>query len=139
MTTQPLIDSNHLENVFKACLFQKEEVANGTPVDAVVVEGITATFGFHPQRLQFYRPMVKLWLAHLPEKFQKSKGGGWSFLGACIDANNNQWTGMHCCVEYLFCLGLGLGLVERPIPKNAWDLLPGDLPYYVVIDDADVQ
>ena len=71
-------------------------------------------------------------LAELPNQFQADKGGGWSFLSACDDRNGHQWTDYHQRMEQLFQLGLALGLVRCPVPRDAWSMLPGSMPYYVV-------
>ena len=101
----------------------------------MIVEGITSTFGLHSDRLEQTRPKVMEWLAALPDEFKKTGGGGWSFLNACNQANGVQWTGFHQRMEQLFCLGLGLKLVECQTPKEMWSMLPGGMPYYVILDE----
>src|SRR6185369_14392689 len=93
----PLIDQIAVDHVFHDCLYQPEEVSvdKKSPEDAVIVQGVMHTFGFHPQRLESHRAEVKGWLDDLPVKFRASSGGGWSFLNLCEDRNGTQWTGLH--------------------------------------------
>lgn len=128
-----IIDSEQLETVFGDCLFKDEEITEGKiPEGAILVEGITRKFGFHPTRLAEKRQVVVKWLNALPHQFHKDGGGGWSFLNACNQENGVQWTGFHRSMEQLFCLGIGLGFVKCQLPREVWVTLPGGVPYYVV-------
>lgn len=129
-----LIHAEAVEAAFLSCLFAPEEIVEGkAPEGAVIVEGITNKFGFHPQRLEAIRETVTRWLRALPTEFLQSGGGGWSFLNACNQVDGRQWADFHRHMEQLFCLGLGLGLVKSQIPRDMWDVLPGGMPYYVVL------
>ena len=77
-------------------------------------------------------------LSHLPTGFHKSGGGGWSFLQACQDDNDVQWTGEHRTMDMLFALGQALGYVALALPREMWAALPGGMPYFVVDVDAEV-
>ena len=129
-----IIDPQEVEKVFSDCLYKKEEMegVDDVPKDAVIVEGIVSKFGFHPGRLEEKRKKVIEWLKALPHQFRKNDGGGWSFLNACEQENGVQWTGLHQRMEQLFCLGMGLGLVECQLPRKMWVVLPGRMPYYVI-------
>lgn len=128
-----LIDANELDGMFRNCLYLDDEIADpGKPPEgAVIVQGITANFGFHPGRLETTREKVRGWLDALPDAFKQSSGGGYSFLGACDDREGNQW-GEHTNMEQLFCLGIGLKLAEYCAPREVWSILPGGMPYIVV-------
>ncbi len=129
-----LINEQSVEQAFVFCLFHPDELVGGAmPEDAVLVEGIMAKYGLHPQRLESQRANVTRWLGSLPREFLQSGGGGWSFLNACNDANGGQWTDFHQRMEQLFCLGMGLGLVKCLMPCEMWDVLPGCMPYYMVL------
>ncbi len=124
------IDPEQVEAVFLDCLFLPEEIQDGKPpADAVIVEGIVNTFGFHPERLVYHRARITDWLALLPNEFRKSLGGGWSFLNACDQADGKQWTGLHQRMEQLFALAIGLKLARWQLPRDMWDALPGGMPY----------
>ena len=129
-----IIDEQEVEKMFLDCLYNEEETKDveGIPKDAVIVEGITNEFEFHPYRLEGKRIKVLKLLKALPHQFRKNDGGGWSFLNACNQDNGIQWTGFHQRMEQLFCLGMGLGLVECQIPREMWTVLPGEMPYYVI-------
>ena len=95
------------------------------------------TAGFHPSRLEGHRDEIQVMLGQLPDQFQKSKGGGWSFLNAYNDKDGHQWTGFHRIVEKLFMLGTAIGKVSLLFPRSEWKSLPGEMPYYVVDDSGE--
>jgi len=132
-----VIDPCGVEDAFRECLYKPEEIQNlpkgEVPEGAVIVDGIQCRFGFHPERLEQQRDKVTTWLRALPHEFRKNGGGGWSFLNACSQANGVQWTGLHERMEQLFCLATGLKLAECQTPREMWSVLPGEMPYYVVL------
>lgn len=71
-------------------------------------------------------------LAELPDEFQASKGGGWSFLNACMTKDGVQWTGMHSTMDKLFMLGIAAGRARWLLPRDMWGVLPGGMPYVSV-------
>lgn len=129
-----IIDPQEVEKMFLDCLYKKKEMegVDGVPEDAVTVEGIVQKFGFHPGRLEEKRTKVAELLKALPHQFRRNGEGGWSFLNACIQENGVQWTGLQERMEQLFCLGMGVGLVESKLPRKMWSVLPGGMPYYVI-------
>ncbi len=133
-TSELLIDSQEVEKVFIYCLYKKEELkgVEDTPEGIVIVEGIQNKVGFHLGRLEEKRAKVIEWLKALPHAFRRNGGGGWSFLNACNQENGVQWTSLHQSMDQLFCLGIGLKLVEYQIPRKMWKELPGGMPYYVI-------
>jgi hypothetical protein len=107
--------------------------SGGEPMDsALVVEGITRKFMFHPGRVAENREQIGALLAELPIEFQGRGGGGWSFLNACNDKDGIQWTDLHSDMEELFCLGIAADKARWMIPKKFWSTLPGGMPYVVV-------
>lgn len=131
MTTQEgeKLTPLRVQEIFLDCLFRDGEDAS----TAVMVEGITTRFGLHPDRIESHRDDVKTLLAQLPETFHAEAGGGWSFLNACTNRDGELWTGEHRIMEQLFVLGMALGLVECQLPREMWSVLPGGMPYYVVL------
>ncbi len=133
------IESKQVEEALYDSLYREDELKGGdgvTPEGAIVVEGVVSRFAFQPSRLEAKRAKVTAWLQALPVQFHKNGGEGWSFLNACNQENGVQWTGLHLHMEQLFCLGIGLGLVECLLPREMWDALPGGVPYYAVnLDD----
>lgn len=129
------LTSENVQSVVLDCLYSDEEVAKiGHEVlkeKAAVAEGITRIFGFDPERLKKHEKDIEEMLLQLPETFLKTKGGGWSFLNACIDKDGNQW-GEHRSVEELMCLGLATKKVTIPMPKDMWGMFPGGVPYFTV-------
>jgi hypothetical protein len=121
------LTAENVNTVFKDCLF-KEGEDTASHVKAQVVMN---TFGFHPKRLESHRADIKEMLAGLPPEF--SKGGGWSFLNACMDKDGAQW-GEHRDIDILLALGIATGQARIDFPRELWSALPGGLPYFTVIE-----
>lgn len=134
---EPLIDPNRVFEILQDSMFPDDEVPENASIDnlpegTVLVEGILNQFGFKKERLEKHRQEVHDMLFNLPEMFQQDKGGGWSFLNACQDKNDVQWTGLHKMMDALFSLGQGLGYVTCQMPRSLWSILPGGMPYYSI-------
>ena len=102
---------------------------------AVLVDGITRKFGFHPERIAARKAEIIELLNELPSQFHEKMGGGWSFMKACVDRHGTQWTGMQLRVEELFCLGMAVHRVVCLVPRDLWPALPGGMPYYMVTEE----
>lgn len=127
------IEVEQLHSIIKDCLFKDEEIVDGKPViEPVKVKGITANFGFHPERLKAHTNEIAAMLRLLPKQFRKGEGDGWSFLNACVDINGNQWTGMHRDMEELIVLGIAIGKAGFCMPREMWAIMPGGVPYFWV-------
>ena len=111
-------------------LYKDNEIPTdgSAPKDAIFVEGLTCTIGFHPTRLASHRAEVVEILKEMPQKFFKGTGDGCSVLALCEDRNGNQW-GEHRNMQELLFLSIGLGLGEYVLPRETWPFLPGGLPY----------
>lgn len=130
---KPLINAERVREIVTDCLFDAEEIQtlghDALMTVAVIAEGITATFGFHPERLKGHEAEVVEMLKNLPEAFMADgDDGGWSCLKATVDKNNMLW-GQHKDVEILLVLGLALGKVTYCLPRKLWGALPGGMPY----------
>ena len=112
-------------NAFKDCLFKKGEEATIN----VMVEGLTKKIAFHPQRLEEKRELVKALLAELPTEFKD----GYSFLYLCITKEGKHWTYMQETCEHLVVMAIGLGLMRYCMPKTKWSILPGRVPYVIIM------
>ena len=126
-----MINADRVNDVFRDCLFNKGEDTTGYKV----ADGITSKVGFHPERIEDHRIEIEKMLEQLPDEFQASMGGGHSFLNACNDKNGNQWTRLHQRMEQLFQLGIGIDKVKCLMTREMWSILPGGMPYYVVLDE----
>lgn len=137
MSATDRIDPNRLNEIFTDSLFRQEELAadGSPPANVVKIEGIIADYGFHPDRLAGHAGEIRQLLAALPDEFHVTGGGGMSFLNACMDRSGRQW-GEHRNVEQLFVLGMGIGAVTCPLPRDLWVALPGGMPYYCVNCEA---
>ena len=125
MTT---LTAKNVETIFMDCLFRDDEDTS----KAVIVEGILNQFGFHPDRLESHKQAIAEMLAELPDEFQSDKGGGWSFLNACMTKAGEQW-GEHQNMEQLFTLGIATKKANWLMPRKMWKALPGGMPYVVVM------
>lgn len=122
------LTSKDVEGIFQDCLFREGEDTS----KHIRAEGIRTNVGFHPSRLEGHREKIEEMLAELPNEFQQSGGGGWSFLNACNDKDGKQWTGLHQVMEQLVLLGIGIGKVKFQIPREMWKAFPGGMPYFVI-------
>ena len=122
------LNSDKVTEVFLDCLFKDGEVTD----HYVRAEGIMTNVGFNPESLESHKAEIEEMLAELPNEFQKSGGGGWSFLNACNDKNGNLWTGEHRVMEQLILLGIAIGKASFQLPREVWSALPGGMPYLVV-------
>jgi hypothetical protein len=133
-------DAVVVDEIVRDCLFTSEEAEGQTQEEFllthehVIVRGVLMDFAFNPKRLEENKDKIVEQLLDLPSSFMQSEGGGFSFLEACMDREGNQWTGLHKTMEALFALGQGVGRVTLPLPRGMWDVLPGGMPYFVVID-----
>lgn len=99
----------------------------------IVGEGVQMKVGFHPERLKESEPIISEMLKDLPDSFQKTGGGGMSFLNMGEDKEGNQWADLHRTMDELVSLGNATGKTQFLMPKEMWDVLPGGMPYIVVL------
>ena len=133
-----MLEAKRVDEIFRDCLFEEDEIENGMPKDPtllVKIEAVMSTFGLHKGRLEGHRAEVASLLEELPDLFREDKGGGWSFLNACMDKNDRQW-GEHSNIEQLFALAIGLGLGKFPLSRENWAMLPGGMPYFVILKET---
>ena len=118
---------------FPGALYKKGEVDESTgkpPNDAVIVQGIVSTYGFHPERLKTSRPeVIKIINEVVSDQYFKGSGGGYTALALLEDRNGTVWADEHRTVEVLICLGIGLGLAGYCLTRDFWPSLPGGMPY----------
>ena len=130
MSTQ--LTAEAVFSIFRACLYTDDELAqNAAPHDAVVVDSVIGSFGFHPGRIAAHTLDIRALLTELPDEFHIGKGGGMSFLNACVDRHGNQW-GEHRDINHLVSLGLAIGAASYPMPRELWEILQGGMPYVTV-------
>lgn len=132
------LTAENVHTTIKACLpktisdSDRQKLEKGGKVDGItLIKGVVGGFAFVTSTLEAKREDIKSMLKELPDEFMKSKGGGWSFLNACMTKDGEQW-GEQTTVEELVCLGLGLKLVDFVMPREMWAMLPGGMPYFVV-------
>lgn len=128
MSTQTVLDPERVESIFTECLLRHGE----DPSNHIEVKGIVVHAIFHPERLQGHKTEIEAMLDELPDEFKQSHGGGWSFLCACNDRHNYQWTSTHLHMEELFLLGIGISRVRFLLPREEWQFLQGGMPFLVI-------
>lgn len=129
MTTE--LTAEAVEAILLDCLYTDEEII---PAEPEIIQGIVNNYTFHPERLASHRDEIGALLLELPDGFQTGKGGGggWSFLNACMDRHDNQWTGLHRTQEHLLVLGIATKQARFLFPRDFWASLPGNVPYFAV-------
>lgn len=122
------LTAQNLEAVFIDRLFKEGEDAS----NPAMANGIVSNFGFHRERLASHADDIQTMLDELPDDFREGKGGGMSFLNACMTRDGHQW-GEHRNMEQLFALGTASGKAKLLMPRDMWGFLPGGMPYYSVV------
>lgn len=97
-----------------------------TPVEGLRVEH------FHADRVASHRDEIAAMLNALPDDFHADKGGGMSFLNACVDRTGRQWCDTHAHVGMLVALGIATGMLTFATPRSMWRVLPGGVPYFTI-------
>ncbi len=118
-----------VEEILRDSLYRPEEVTgNAAPAEAVTAEGVMAKFAFHPGRLESHKAEIAEICNQLPDEFQESKGGGWSFLNLCMTKDGQQW-GEHRNCDQLVALAIASKQGSFLLPRDLWTSLPGSMPY----------
>lgn len=125
------LKSEKVTEIFLDCLLEEMPEDLNT---VTIVDGITIKVVFDPEKLKKHKKTIVDFLNQLPSNFHEKEGGGYSFLGACNDRNENLWTGEHKVMQELFCLGMAIGRVKYCMPREAWTTLPGGMPYLVITE-----
>ena len=115
------LTSHNVEELFHNCLSEQGIFLKGTIVEAKI--DISGHEG----------DIISL-LLQLPEEFFESKGKGSSFHNANITKFNKEWTTTPVIVEKLLLLGIATKQVKRLPSANMWRSLPGEPPYFVILD-----
>lgn len=126
------INPARVEEIYASCL--AEELPEDDP-NYLITEGILRSTAMDKAKLDTHRDEVAEILGQLPMTYRPPKvggGGGWSFLNACFDKNDEQWTGLHQTMDMLFQLGIGLGMASWLGGRELWEAFPGGMPYVSV-------
>jgi len=122
------LTAHNVNEIFLDCLFKDGELTD----NGIKAQGVRTNVVFNPERLKSHEKDITDMLSYLPKEFGKSTGGGWSFLNMCVDKNDVLWTGEHATVDKLIVLGIAVGKVSFPFPRELWQVLPGSVPYVMV-------
>lgn len=112
-----------LHDIFCRCLFGAGESTEG----AIMVDGVTANFGFHPGRVAESRDEIRRFARTIVSD-DFTTGGGASFLMLCMARDGSQW-GEHRNVQEFVCLSIACGIAKYCAPRPLWAILPGGMPY----------
>ena len=122
------LTSARVEEILIDCLFRE-----GEPTEPRILgDGVMRSAGFHPERLESHKPEILALLHELSDDFWEGKGGGMSFLNACVDRHDNQW-GEHINIDQLLMLGTATGQAKILMPRAMWGMFPGGMPYFSVV------
>lgn len=116
MTT---LSAKRVSELFNECLKDA-----GQEVDGVLHKAVLDVAGHEDE--------ITTMLAELPDEFHADKGGGWTFLNACMDRHGHHWA-EHPTMEKLFMLGIAAGKARWQLPREMWKALPGGVPYVSVL------
>lgn len=132
---EPLkLTSENVEAIFKDCLAESDEKIRQ------IISGVRIKAGFNRDKVTANRDNILSMLSCLPKEFHAFKGGGWTFLNLCVDADGRQWTDFHQMCDMLVCLGIAIGAVKFLLAREFWQCFPGGMPYVVVdIQQSDNQ
>lgn len=123
-----MLTSDTVEATFTACLAKDNEPSD----NKVTVNGIVHNFLFDKVACEAHKSIIRDMLRELPQEFREECGGEWSFLKACYDTFESQWTGEHFMMEKLFALGMATDQAQCLLSREMWRVLPGGMPYYMV-------
>lgn len=119
---EALIKNTEVEALFLDCLFQDDEIIEGTTIyPPVVIHGIAFKIGFNIYKLEKNRDKIISLLDNLMPEFNFDTG--FPFQNICIDKNQVLWTGLHQIGEQLLLLGLAIGEFVY-LPQNKLHGLP---------------
>lgn len=119
-----ILNFDKVHGLAMSCLASQEE-------GALIVDGITARFGFDAEKIAARKLEIATMLAELPDQFFRDAGGGWTFLNLCNDKHGEQWTDLHSAMEALCVLAIAAGMGRWVMPREFWSAFPGGMPYVV--------
>lgn len=128
------LTSKNLQDVYWDCHFNGRD--QNMPLGITIKEfsGVGTITDLHMEKVELNREKIEALLSQLPTNFYEKKGGGWTFLNACIDNKGNQWTDHHSVVDMLVVLGLAIDKLYFLTPKELWTHFPGGVPYICIKD-----
>jgi len=119
-----ILSAKRVNEIYNDCLWSEDKFSNEDALQ--VFSGVMRKAFLSKTNLKKHEEEIFKMLIELPDEFMQSKGGGWAFVNACIDKNNNQWAEQQT-MEYLFMLGIGIDKVKAYIPLGVYT-------YFVVLD-----
>ena len=121
------LNAENVKNIFIDC------IAIDTK-NTIAGQGMLGECIFDKDALEASKETIIAYFKQLSNKFQQSKKSGCKYLNARIDKDGNKW-GKLKHAEWLVALANALGLAHFSLPKDLPNLLPHEMPYYIVIDE----
>ncbi len=123
------LTADRVNTLFRECL---ATVKAGENISQI--HGVKAIYAIDLAKVATHKSEIGQMLLQMDDSFMigTGKGGGWSFLNACVDRCGRQWTDLHSTVEELVVLGMGAGMAFYTMGREMWDVLPGGLPYFSI-------
>lgn len=123
------LTADRVNTLFRECL---ATAATGENISQI--HGVTRRFAIDLLKIKDAKPEIAQMLSQMDDTFMigVGKGGGWSFLNACVDRRGRQWCDLHETVEKLVILGMAAGFAFFTHDRDLWDVLPGGLPYFSI-------
>ena len=115
-----------LLDVYNACALTSDDLDAWLKSDDIILgEGAYNSYtSFHLGRLKNNQKEIETFINELMFIGDKT-----SFSTLFFDKNGRQWTSDYKDVNKLVHLGIGLGLLDFPVDKSLWHLLPDGVPY----------
>lgn len=125
------LTSERVRTVYERC-FRPEAEYSAARINRAQVEAWMLRHTFSVPQLGRSREEIIRMLLCLQSGFRVDEKGGGSVGAATIREDGSFWTGDMSDVEKLVSLGVAVGLVSFPAPREKWSRLPGGLPYICV-------
>jgi hypothetical protein len=135
-----VLNNERLDAVMTEVMLSEAEAESPETV-CIPGYGIIHHFAFKPERLEARAEDIHQMLLELGPSYRQvsddhpENKGGMSFLNMCMTESGVQWTGLHAQQEKLFALGCASGWAISPMPKIVWHMLPGGMPYFIVLNE----
>jgi len=128
-----MINVENLNKIFNSAIINKK---TSVTEEFVEVEGVTGLHKLRKKALNDNKQQIIDMLRELPDPFMEHTGGGRTFLNGCMTKDQQDiWTGLQSNVEQLLLLGLGIGKIKYTIQKEFWGILPGGVPYFMILGE----
>lgn len=134
-----MISAKRVDEILSDCFLKKDELTeDGKPkVPFVKCAGVVRNFGLHPDRCMSHEDEI---ISMLDQVEDLDKGISFLCFGKCKDSSSEYDTwGEHRSYEALIALGISIGRIAYPFPRDMWGVLPGSVPYVMYSKDKKLE